>query len=166
MVRLLAAVVALGLATPAFAETPGKGDWGIGVSLGGAAGFANYGSLEITNGLSASYFITRELSVSATLGLSTTDKVGTTFGLTAGCWYYFMRSQGHQLSPFVGGAAGIALVSPSGADTAVAGLFLVGGGLEYFVNQYFGIRVSEGFEFITKPVTFALVTRLALTLYI
>jgi hypothetical protein len=166
MRRVLVAVAVLGLAAPALAETPGKGDWGLGVSIGGAPGFANYGSVEITNGLSASYFITRDLTVSATLGLSTTDKVGTSFGLSAGCWYYFMRTPGHQLSPFVGGAAGIALVSPSGADTAVAGTFLAGGGLEYFVNQYFGIRVSEGIQFLTKPVTFALVTRLALTLYI
>ena len=55
--------------------------------------------------------------------------------------------------------------APAVTDRESTG-WTVGGGLEYFVNKNFGIRVMEGLGLGTDPVSFALISRLSLTLYI
>lgn len=164
MTRVLVALAALALATPAFADTPDKGSFGLGATLGGTIGAAGYNSLTFTNGLTASYFATRELNIGANLGIGTTENVGTVFNITAGVNYYFMRDK--QLSPFVGGAAGIGVVAPSGGTSSVVGIFQAGGGFEYFVSRNFGIRITESLGLVTKPVSFALITQLGFNLYL
>jgi hypothetical protein len=168
MHRMLAAVALLCLASPAFAETPGAGNFGLGASLGASTNPVAGGGVTLENALNARYFITREILVSTAIGLSSTEKVGTLFSIAAGCSYYFLRGPGHQLSPFVGGAFGIVSFSPSAANvnSSTGILFLLGGGLEYFFNQSFSIQVSEGLQLSTKPTNFAFVTRLGLTLFI
>jgi len=167
MHRALVAVAMLCLALPAVAETPGKGNFGFGASIGYST-LPAAGSVTFENSLNARYFITQEILVMSAIGLSSWEKVGTKFDIYAGCNYYFLRGPGRQLSPFVGGIFGVSSFSPSAAnvDSTTGIIFLLGGGLEYFFNQSFSIQIAEGLQFITKPTNFALVTRLGLTLFI
>ena len=167
MHRILVALLAISLATPAFADAPGKGTFGTGATFGGLPVF-NAGNVStLDNGINGRYFITEDLLVFANLGLLSTENAGTQFTIGGGVDYYFMRGPNSQFSPFVGAGLGVIANSPSGADSRVGVLFLVGGGAEYFVNRHFGAQIMEGLQLIAikDATSFAMVTRVGLNWY-
>ena len=150
----------------ALADTPDQGSFGAGATFGGSAVFGGGGSVGMDTGLNASYFLTRNVNLGASLGFTTTSNVGTAFDVQVVGAYYFMRDGASQISPLVFASAGLVTASPTQGSGRTAALFAVGGGLEYFVSRNFGVRVMEGLGLGTNPTTFALVSRLSLTLYI
>ncbi len=166
MKKALLAVLLLAAATPVLADTPDQGAFGAGATFGGAAYLGGGGSVGMDTGLNGSYFLTKNVNLGASIGFSTVKDLGTTFDFQLVGAYYFMRDGSSQISPLLFASAGIATANVANGSGKTWGLFAVGGGLEYFVNKNFGIRVMEGLGLGTDPVSFALISRLSLTLYI
>jgi len=166
MRKVLLVMALLAVASPAFADSPDAGALGIGATFGGNAKIGGGGSVGMDTGLTASYFLTREVNLGASIGLSTTSNVGTAFDMQVVGAYYFMREGTSVISPIAFASAGFSTVSLTNGGGGTGAIFAVGGGLEYFVNKNFGIRVLEGLGLSTNPTSFAFISRLSLTLYI
>jgi hypothetical protein len=162
--RIATGILILGLlATTAYAQgVPGSGALGTGVSLSGAAAFNAGDIATITNDINAEYFVSQHVKLGAGLGLATTKDVGTSFNISLSGAYYLNKAQ---LSPFLGAAFFVSINSPTGANSNTSVGFILGGGAEYFFSKNFGVALSEGFQFNTEPVTFALVSRINLNVY-
>ena len=149
------------LSVPAHGQTaPAEGAFGLGVSFSGDVGTNN---ATLSNGLSGMYWVDNHFVLSGGLALASISDVATIFTVSIGGLYHFNRNQ---LSPLVGGAMFINVVSPSGAGASTTQFgFLLGGGAEYFFSKNFGALVTQGLQFNTEPTTFGLVSRFGLEWY-
>jgi hypothetical protein len=160
-----AAVLSLSLAAPARADVPRQGSFGLGASFAGLATFNTASVATVESGLHALYWAMNSLRVNGDVGLVSTENAGTIFSFAGGAAYYFNQHTAGQLWPFVGGTFGLAIASPTGADTKVSVILLLGGGAEYLFSRNFGAQITEGLQLTTNATNFALVTRVGLNWY-